>query len=214
LIEQDRQQRRNLNPEEEHVEIQRLVPLAEKLQLLVLQQSFLVSLDYDMRTSRAQTIKPAHVKTFQWIFKNSDATDGSSSAFLHWLEEEGGIFWITGKPGSGKSTLMVRFTLYKRHIDRTLIQDLHCIEISVERINYSSSTGTMDSRWTNCYSVVLLLEFGYCHAKISERTSTISSCSGLGSMSRTHTKDISTAMADHASDPARKYYCPSLSLEY
>lgn len=38
--------------------------------------------------------------TFDWIF------DGNTSAFVRWLKGDDGLFWINGKAGSGKSTLM------------------------------------------------------------------------------------------------------------
>jgi hypothetical protein len=41
-------------------------------------------------------------ETFDWVWR---ARDGSSN-LLDWLSSEGSIFWISGKPGSGKSTLM------------------------------------------------------------------------------------------------------------
>lgn len=38
--------------------------------------------------------------TFRWIFE--DSTHG----FKSWLEFDNGTYWISGKPGAGKSTLM------------------------------------------------------------------------------------------------------------
>jgi ABC-type thiamine transport system ATPase subunit len=50
--------------------------------------------------NREERILEAHEKTFRWIFKDSP--------FKHWLESKTGsnLFWISGKAGSGKSTLM------------------------------------------------------------------------------------------------------------
>ena len=53
----------------------------------------------DMRL-RHDTIEEAHHKTFEWIFSKN------SSPFREWLSNDGGIFWVNGKAGSGKSTLM------------------------------------------------------------------------------------------------------------
>ena len=47
----------------------------------------------------AATIPRAHAQTFQWIFNQG-------SGFREWLRSGTGIFWIAGKPGSGKSTLV------------------------------------------------------------------------------------------------------------
>jgi len=68
------------------------------------EHAVLSSLDYQRRPARHEAISIPHQKTFQWIFQ--DATDGSATNFAQWLEKENGVFWISGKPGSGKSTLM------------------------------------------------------------------------------------------------------------
>ena len=50
----------------------------------------------------------AHQKTFQWIFE-PDGPDMSTRRwdnFVQWLEQGDGLYWISGKAGSGKSTLM------------------------------------------------------------------------------------------------------------
>ncbi|KAK8215691.1 hypothetical protein IWZ01DRAFT_175264 [Phyllosticta capitalensis] len=51
-------------------------------------------------SKRYHDITEAHQRTFQWIFDNPE------HQFTHWLEQQSGIYWITGKPGSGKSTLV------------------------------------------------------------------------------------------------------------
>ena len=55
---------------------------------------------------REETIAEAHRKTFQWIFDRSDRDVRPWSNFVSWLEDGEGIYWISGKAGSGKSTLM------------------------------------------------------------------------------------------------------------
>lgn len=59
-------------------------------------------------SDRERRISKAHEKTFEWIFQDSDDASMSASLgfrrFLRCSEEK--IYWITGKPGSGKSTLM------------------------------------------------------------------------------------------------------------
>jgi hypothetical protein len=54
---------------------------------------------------RQLDIKEAFTDTFEWIFSPSD-DQPSPSHFSKWLQEGNGTFWISGKPGSGKSTLM------------------------------------------------------------------------------------------------------------
>ena len=56
--------------------------------------------------SREETIAEAHRKTFQWIFDKSGQAVHPWDNFSAWLENGEGIYWINGKAGSGKSTLM------------------------------------------------------------------------------------------------------------
>lgn len=62
-------------------------------------ESVLASLNYETREVRHDTIKDAHVKTFGWALD-------SNFPLSKWLQSGDGIFWVSGKPGSGKSTLM------------------------------------------------------------------------------------------------------------
>lgn len=55
---------------------------------------------------REETIAEAHKETFQWIFDRSARAVHPWSNFISWLEDGEGIYWISGKAGSGKSTLM------------------------------------------------------------------------------------------------------------
>jgi hypothetical protein len=49
---------------------------------------------------RVGEVTRAHDHTFDWVFTNPE------TGFLDWLHSNKSLFWITGKPGSGKSTLM------------------------------------------------------------------------------------------------------------
>ncbi|KAI1292428.1 hypothetical protein F5Y03DRAFT_375901 [Xylaria venustula] len=61
-------------------------------------QKILKSLLFPEIDVRHESIKAAHARTFQWILYEHD--------FANWLEEGEGLYWIRGKAGSGKSTLM------------------------------------------------------------------------------------------------------------
>jgi hypothetical protein len=56
--------------------------------------------------SRQESIKDAHKHTFQWIFDTGTQEARPWSNFPQWLQHDRGIYWISGKAGSGKSTLM------------------------------------------------------------------------------------------------------------
>ena len=68
----------------------------------------LESLYYQRMEDRQEKIVDAHAQTFEWIFDTHSLPSGRYAAdnFLEWLVNGNDIFWITGKPGSGKSTLM------------------------------------------------------------------------------------------------------------
>jgi hypothetical protein len=68
--------------------------------------SLLESLRFETMTFRHEAIPDAHKRTFEWIFEDSKSPHKSWGSFCKWLESGTGVFWINGKPGSGKSTLM------------------------------------------------------------------------------------------------------------
>ena len=68
----------------------------------------LESLYHDRMEARQEKIIDNHAQTFEWIFdpRHPSSALASNHSFLEWLINGSGIFWITGKAGSGKSTLM------------------------------------------------------------------------------------------------------------
>lgn len=73
------------------------------------QQAILSTLSFDARTVRHQSISEAHSGTFQWAFSAHDLESEEQQdeiKLLRWLRNGQGIFWLTGRPGSGKSTFM------------------------------------------------------------------------------------------------------------
>ena len=91
---------------------------------------------------RADILKP-HQDTFRWVLLPSPSTDGSSSPgshFVKWLRNGSGIYWIQGKMGCGKSTLMKYLAGHestgKHLLEWANGQTLHCPSY------YFSKTGT------------------------------------------------------------------------
>ncbi|KJR89829.1 uncharacterized protein SPSK_05936 [Sporothrix schenckii 1099-18] len=69
---------------------------------------------------REDTLDPAHRKTFNWFIDLSGSSrEGPSSPFLRWLSTEEPMFWLSGKAGSGKSTLM-KFLITHPDLDAVL----------------------------------------------------------------------------------------------
>jgi hypothetical protein len=71
-----------------------------------IQDIILQSLRFPTMKDRYEAIREAHAKTFKWIFRKLDNIDQPWSDFSDWLQHGDGMYWISGKAGSGKSTLM------------------------------------------------------------------------------------------------------------
>ncbi|CAI7609738.1 unnamed protein product [Penicillium palitans] len=73
------------------------------------QQRIMASLQFPQMQERAQQIEAAHEQTYEWILPSQDKKTYRWDDLATWLSsstETGRIYWISGKPGSGKSTLM------------------------------------------------------------------------------------------------------------
>jgi hypothetical protein len=73
------------------------------------ERQILESLQFDAMRHRYHAIAEAHRRTFKWVFEPEFfplSDPRSEIRFKDWLTSEAGIYWISGKPGSGKSTLM------------------------------------------------------------------------------------------------------------
>lgn len=62
------------------------------------------SFRYSEIHNRMNEVVESHADTFEWIFEQDTIRPWDS--FSNWLKEGNTIYWINGKPGSGKSTLM------------------------------------------------------------------------------------------------------------
>lgn len=75
-----------------------------------LERQFVDSLFFPDIYAREEQISDQHQGTCQWIFSSADCCHDPSThswpSFMNWLENENGFYWMHGKPGSGKSTLM------------------------------------------------------------------------------------------------------------
>ena len=74
----------------------------------IARERFLGSLHFDSINDRHHSITKAHRKTLQWVLTPDSHQEVSWSDLPSWLESDtvaNNIYWIAGKPGSGKSTL-------------------------------------------------------------------------------------------------------------
>ena len=70
------------------------------------QRRFLESLYFPEIHARQEEISDAHKETFHWIFEQAGPRLRPWDSFVEWLESGSRTYWISGKAGSGKSTLM------------------------------------------------------------------------------------------------------------
>ncbi|KAI1088894.1 hypothetical protein F5B19DRAFT_505232 [Rostrohypoxylon terebratum] len=90
-----------------------MIQLEEQGNVTISDLKFLRSLYFQRFMARHDKIERAHSKTFEWMYVDSDRDARNPRRFVQWLNSEHGLFWIQGKAGSGKSTLMKFLTHHK-----------------------------------------------------------------------------------------------------
>lgn len=80
-----------------------------------IRRCILSSLSFETIQDRENMIEDAYTETFEWIFCTDEERNMTMQydPISTWLESQhDSIYWITGKPGSGKSTLMRHITTH------------------------------------------------------------------------------------------------------
>jgi hypothetical protein len=77
-------------------------------------QRILDSLSFQSMRVRHAKIPVAFARTFEWAFESVMPGSSEPNQLLDWLATKNGIFWVAGKPGSGKSTLMKHLSDHPR----------------------------------------------------------------------------------------------------
>ena len=83
-----------------------LAELGTETRKIGTEQLVLKSLTFDRLRARVDQIVDAHRDTFHWIFDDEIKTDSRIVSFINWFTSGDGVWWITGRAGSGKSTLV------------------------------------------------------------------------------------------------------------
>ena len=65
---------------------------------------YLASLRFGEMNKRQGELTEPEEDTVKWLFEETETSAGYN--LLTWLQSGNGLFWVSGKPGSGKSTLM------------------------------------------------------------------------------------------------------------
>lgn len=86
--------------------IQKLEDLTQEGRRVAKEEKILKSLKFDEWKRRFSDVHKAHTQTFDWILEDSKDRAIPPTGFKNWLQNQNGIYWISGKAGSGKSTLM------------------------------------------------------------------------------------------------------------
>ena len=77
-----------------------------ELEKEVHQKRILESLYFPEIHARQEEIADAHKDTFKWVFEHAESRLCPWHNFAKWLESGSRTYWVSGKAGSGKSTLM------------------------------------------------------------------------------------------------------------
>lgn len=112
---------------------QQLRDLESEGKSVLVRQEILSSLRYEDQDRRLKDgIVDAGKDTYEWIFEEKSAVDASTPTsgdetefenaappvhFMRWLLRDNGVFWVEGKPGCGKSTLMKHVSRHQQTID-------------------------------------------------------------------------------------------------
>ncbi|KAI1139137.1 hypothetical protein F5Y05DRAFT_339637 [Hypoxylon sp. FL0543] len=102
-------------------DLRKTLHLSDEAILKSKQEFYLAELRYQGMEDRFYHVESAHAATFEWLLADSPVANTSQDPsvpklfnfreqarkdFIQWLQSGRGIFHISGKPGSGKSTLM------------------------------------------------------------------------------------------------------------
>ncbi|KAI1740933.1 hypothetical protein F4680DRAFT_447784 [Xylaria scruposa] len=85
---------------------QQISKLSLSQDVIAEEQAILKSLSFKTRPVRHASIPEAYQKTFRWVYHLEGDNPTSATFFAKWLKSGDGVFWVSGKPGSGKSTFM------------------------------------------------------------------------------------------------------------
>lgn len=79
----------------------------------------LQSLCFPDMNGRKNGIDPEHSSTLQWVLDEEKHPATGWDSFPSWLRSDAKVYWISGKPGAGKSTL-INYLLHNRETQRLL----------------------------------------------------------------------------------------------
>lgn len=118
-----------------------------------LESRFLASVSFPEMHGRQSQISEAHKQTFKWIFH--DTPNQSWSSFVSWLNSTSQpLYWITGKAGSGKSTLM-KFIAHTRYLGHFLRSGHHSGPIVIASFYFWANGTAMEASPEGLYKSII-----------------------------------------------------------
>jgi hypothetical protein len=109
-------------------------------------KKILESLSFKTMSDRQEEIAEAHIHTFSWLFQQKLPLSRHTprSNFVEWLRSGTGTYWINGKAGSGKSTLM-RYICESKETKEALLDWAGLSPLTVGNFFFWNS-GTVEQR--------------------------------------------------------------------
>ncbi|KAI1262671.1 hypothetical protein F5Y18DRAFT_396971 [Xylariaceae sp. FL1019] len=147
----------------------------------------LSSLWYPSMYDREGSITDAHRKTFQWIYEDPTTAEKPWGNFAEFLRGDAKAYWVTGKPGAGKSTFM-------------------------KFVNENTRTQTLLEEWAG--SSLVMAPFYFYYAGSDQQKSERGLCVSLLHVILTKRHDlIRIAFPDRHRAALHRRDCPEPSLE-
>lgn len=156
-----------------------------KNHLTAAEDRFLHSLYFTWIEERHQLIPSAHRSAFEWAFNGVSSAPAAHHTLRSWIRKsdaQQNIFWVSGKAGSGKSTLM-RF-LVDHDATRSMLKNLDRIATSVARqlfslkVRYHYSTFATWHASVCTSSATVSVSFDDVYFRSMALTSVLSRCLG------------------------------------
>ena len=104
----------NMDSKENPAVDSRLGAVPESISFGPVAKRILDCLYFRQITDRVEEVATAHAETFEWIFREPCGTQRPWHNFVEWLQTGNGCYWICGKAGSGKSTLMKYLSTHEK----------------------------------------------------------------------------------------------------
>ena len=89
-------------------------------------------------------MEPAHFQTLHWLLRTGTGPD--SPRLLEWCGKQWGVFWIQGRPASGKSTAM-KFLLHHPRVKESLDVQAGDVRWKLAGIFFTDRLGQMERSW-------------------------------------------------------------------